>query len=355
MRWLWVLLLFGSLNVAQAAQATCVAESQLSVGDYGRVTPGAANNVREQPNTEAQLVGEIPGGGLFAVIGAAECDDSFVWVEVAYADFTGWTVEANATEYWVEPFEGEIYADAVIQFGYPEGYLDAVVPESVPAQDQMGGFFPARQEYALEFPNNDNPFRWRIIVMRAAEITDEAPHAAESLAKLRALLRDHRDLTGPILELFDPNQPHEGIFLPEDPLFLGARRMLIADAHYVDMQQGQGVAFVTFYAQDLLPVNNEGIFYNYLALTDDGEYFVTMRLPIGAAILPDTYEDFEFPNVDSFGVPVGWAENYGGYRTQTTNELDALAPDDWEPSMDTVDSIVSSILVVGDFKDTDEG
>ena len=261
-------------------------------GDYGRVTPGAANNVREEPSRDAPLVGEIPGGGLFEVIGEAECDDSFVWVEVTYDDFTGWTVEANATEYWVEPFEGEIYTDSVIQFGYPEDYLDAIIPEIVPAQDQMGGYYPERQQYTLEFPDNDIPNRWEIILMHAPAITDDGPTVAESLAKLRALLRDQPDLTGPILESVDPNQPQEDIFLPKDPLFLGARRMMIAAAHYVEMQGGHGVAFVTFYAQDLLPITNEGIFYNFLALTDDGEYVVTVRLPIRAAVLPDTYDDF---------------------------------------------------------------
>ena len=43
-------------------------------------------------------------------------------------------------------------------------------------------------------------------------------------------------------------------------------------------------------------------------------------------------------------------ENYGGYRINITNELDALAPDEWEPSMTTLDGIVSSIQVLQDFE-----
>jgi hypothetical protein len=202
------------------------------------------------------------------------------------------------------------------------------------------------QRYTLDVPDNDIPYRWEIILMHATAVTGDAPSAAESLAKLRALLRDQPDLTGPILETVDPNQPQEDIFLPKDPLFLGARRMMIAAAHYVEMQGGQGVAFVTFYAQDLLPITNEDIFYNYLALTDDGKYWIIARLPVRAAVLPDTYQDFVAAN-PSF--PTNWQANYGGYRTNITNELDALASDQWEPSMDTLDGIVSSIQILQDF------
>lgn len=347
MRWIWVFILLGSFSVVSAAQATCVAESQLSEGGYGRVTPGAANNVRAEPSRTAELVGEIPGGGLFEVIGDTECDDSYVWVEVAYGDFRGWTVEATASEYWVDPFDGAVFTESLIQFAYPEGYLDDVDSLFYPAEDRMGGSYPAMQRYTLEFPDNDIPFRWEIIVMHATAVTEDAPLADESLAKLRSLLRNQPDLTGPLLESVDPNQPQDDIFLPKDPLFLGARRMMIAAAHYVEMQGGRGVAFVTFYAQDLLPITNEDIFYNFLALTDDGEYFITARLPVRAPVLPDTYDDFVAENP---AFPTNWAANYGGYRTNVTNELDALAPEDWEPNMDTLDSIVGSIQILHDFE-----
>ena len=134
----------------------------------------------------------------------------------------------------------------------------------------------------------------------------------------------------------------------------GAQRIFVASPHYVTMQGGEGVAFVTFYAQDAVPITSEDIFYNYLALTDDGQYYVIARLPISTEALPATYDDFVFPNVDSNGVPIRWAENYGGYRTQTASELEALAADDWLPTLDTLDTILSSLRVVGDFENVEE-
>jgi hypothetical protein len=41
--------------------------SRLTIGQTARVTPGSSNNVRVQPATDAEKVGEIPGGSVFTV------------------------------------------------------------------------------------------------------------------------------------------------------------------------------------------------------------------------------------------------------------------------------------------------
>lgn len=352
MRWVGLFLLCFVSNLVTVAQdeTACVVDSRLSVGDFARVTPGEANNVREEPAETAALVGQIPGGGLFEVIGEAVCDDRFVWIEAAYDDFTGWTVEANAESYWVEPVEGEVYADEVIQFVYPEDYLETIRAHWIEPHDQMGGFYPARQAYELTFETDVIVWRRYIFIMHADEISDEAPLALESLAELEVLLEEQPEFNEPVVETTDPNQPPAEIAFPQDPLFLGARRFVVAAPHYIESDEGLGVAFVTFYAQDLLPVTNDSIFYNFLGLAADGEYYLMVRLPIRTEILPDTYDDFEFPNIDQFGVPVGWADSYGSYIADITSQLTSLNPDEWEPSMNVLDDIVRSIQIVGDFE-----
>lgn len=348
MRWICLLLLLSTFNLAIKAQGNCVAESQVEVGAYARVTPGEANNVREQPDANAALVGQIPGNGVFEVIGDAVCDERFVWVEVEYGGFTGWTVEADASSNWVEPFASEVYMDRVLRLVYPEDYLKDIIPESIPARDEMGGFYPARQRYSLVFSEDDIPYRWEIILMRVDEINEEAPLASEALDELRTLLGNPQAFAEPIFETTNPDRQQDDDAFPKDPLFRGAQRMLISSPHLVEMQNGMGVAFVTFYTQALSPVTNDMIFYNYLALTD--EHFVIVRLPIHTSILPDTYEDFEFPQVDSDGIPVGWEENYANYVSETAVQLNALGVNDWEPSMNTLDSILNSIAILQDFE-----
>ena len=78
---------------------------RLIVGSAGRVLPGDANNVRDAASRSGALIGEIPGGEPFDVLGGPVCADSMNWWQVQYGDFTGWTVEGSGSEYWVEPVE----------------------------------------------------------------------------------------------------------------------------------------------------------------------------------------------------------------------------------------------------------
>ena len=88
------------------ARSDCGLESRLAVGDTGRVTPGDANNMRAEPSRDAELVGQIRGGGLFAVTGGAQCAGGFTWLQVEYSGRSGWTVEATGSDYFLEPVNG---------------------------------------------------------------------------------------------------------------------------------------------------------------------------------------------------------------------------------------------------------
>lgn len=86
-----------------AADCPGVLPSRLVVGQLGRVTPGAPNNVRASASLQAQLVGQIPGEGVFTVISGPQCADNMAWWEVDYNGLRGWTVEGQGQSYWTEP------------------------------------------------------------------------------------------------------------------------------------------------------------------------------------------------------------------------------------------------------------
>lgn len=339
-------LLFGGIV---SGQDDCV-ESRLEAGGFGQVTPGDANNVRDAPASSGELVGQIPGGAPFALTeNDPVCAGSRLWVEVSYADFTGWTVEASGTDYWVEPLDGIVYEDDIIRLIYPVDYLTDIESETIPAQDQMGGTYPIRRQYALNIIMDEevHPLVRYISIMPTADITEDAPIAFESLRRLRWFLINQPELVSPILEVYDPEDlPVEEQFLPLDPLYLGARRTFISSAHYVSAAEAEDVAFVTMYSQDILPVYNDGLFFNALLLTNDGDYMITVRLPIRTDEVIDDYRDFDFP--------VNWEDQYAGHIINTTNTLDALSPDDWQPSLDTLTAIAASIYVKGDIPEPDD-
>jgi len=81
--------------------------SRLRIGEQARVTPGAANNMREGASPEAPFVGAIPGEGVFTVLDGPMCDpvNGIAWWYVDYQGTLGWTAEGQGDEYWTEPLE----------------------------------------------------------------------------------------------------------------------------------------------------------------------------------------------------------------------------------------------------------
>ncbi|HEX2906063.1 MAG TPA: SH3 domain-containing protein [Phototrophicaceae bacterium] len=100
------LLGIGSTVLAQEP-TTCdgFLASRLVVGQTGRVTPGSSNNLRAEPSTEAERVGQIPGEGVFTVLEGPVCGENTAWWQVDYGGVVGWTVEGLDGEYWVEPVD----------------------------------------------------------------------------------------------------------------------------------------------------------------------------------------------------------------------------------------------------------
>lgn len=94
----------------------CTLPNRLTVGGYGRVTPGLPNVLRDAPGTQrtganSRVIGEIPGGGVFQVLGGPQCGtDGRWWWQVNYNGVVGWTAEGEgAGTYWVEPYSGGAY------------------------------------------------------------------------------------------------------------------------------------------------------------------------------------------------------------------------------------------------------
>ncbi|MEP7287159.1 MAG: DPP IV N-terminal domain-containing protein [Chloroflexota bacterium] len=81
---------------------------RLSINGHGRVTPGLPNLIntkaaRPSLTPSSRSIGKIPAGGTFSVLDGPVCNDGVMWWKVDYRGTVGWTGEADATGYWVEP------------------------------------------------------------------------------------------------------------------------------------------------------------------------------------------------------------------------------------------------------------
>ena len=79
--------------------------TRLAPYSSARVTPGDPNRLRSDPSTSGAIIGEIPAGETFYVLGGPICDDAngIVWWQVDFNGLVGWTAESLGDTYFVEP------------------------------------------------------------------------------------------------------------------------------------------------------------------------------------------------------------------------------------------------------------
>ena len=108
---------------------------------------------------------------------------------------------------------------------------------------------------------------------------------------------------------------------------------------YLDLPDGgRGMRFIGRFAQDAAPLRNYQLRYLFQGLSADGSRLLVASLPIATAALPD---DNEIASID--GAATG--RDIGAHLAQWTTTFDALAPEEFEPSLETLDKLLQSLNV----------
>jgi hypothetical protein len=124
--------------------------------------------------------------------------------------------------------------------------------------------------------------------------------------------------------------------IPVFPPF-NAQQVLNSQIKHVNFQNGDGVRFVTFFAQNPAPVTNDGLFYTYQGLSADGKSYVTIFWPVRTDALPNTFQDANITNLDE------WVKQYAQYVPETEAKLDALTPEAFTPNLTLLDGLAESV------------
>ena len=116
--------------------------------------------------------------------------------------------------------------------------------------------------------------------------------------------------------------------------------MQIFHSHVKLLESGgmRGVRFVTMYTQWTPPINNEEIFYAYQGLSADGQYWISVLIPVTHAMLP---HDNNIPGED----PYAWANGWDAYLDELLPQFEAQPDDSFAPSLLELDEIVMGIQV----------
>ena len=168
----------------------------------------------------------------------------------------------------------------------------------------------------------------RIFVYPAVDYAQDNPGAAEQINRLNNILAG----ATPLQET-----------LPTVPFF-NAASQIAASIKRISFQSGNGVRWLTQYAQYAAPINNHELFYHFQGLTNDGRNYIIAILPVNAPILPQ--DEKPEATVPEGGVPIPTDVGPNDvYYFSVIEKLNSLAPDAFTPSLVALDALIQSILV----------
>jgi hypothetical protein len=127
--------------------------------------------------------------------------------------------------------------------------------------------------------------------------------------------------------------------LPLLPL-INAAQMFYVQTAVIEFGNGKGIRYITQYAKGITPINNQELFYTFQGLTADGQYWISVVLPISTPIVPG----------DGTTPPAGhsmesFTNNYLTYIADATAQLNTQTPASFTPSITMLDALIRSIVV----------
>jgi hypothetical protein len=141
------------------------------------------------------------------------------------------------------------------------------------------------------------------------------------------------------LKLIIANQSSEGTgelpFLPPQP----AQQIFHSNFKHIEFQNGQGIRYVTQYAQAYVPINNHDAFYTFQGITSDGKTYISLILPVNNPVM----------QADESTIPGGdfnaFSNNYPTYLSGVVSQLNASPDDSFTPNLQLLDEMVQSITL----------
>jgi hypothetical protein len=193
---------------------------------------------------------------------------------------------------------------------------------------------PGHTEFKLEGYLLQEKFHQpKIYVYPAQAFAEQNPNVFENIRRLVNLQAD------PSTQLSSEN-------LPTIPFF-NAGQIFASNMQPIAFQNGQGVRFLTQYAQYFAPVNNTELFYQFQGLTTDGAYYVIAILPVISPVLAETsdpgavlppggvpFPDINDPNAD-----------FQGYYTAVSGLLNASPAEAFAPVLSQMDALIQSMKI----------
>ena len=195
---------------------------------------------------------------------------------------------------------------------------------AVPASDNAP-YWEVLPEYTRvtlqDYPIQSHILKPQIFIYPVQELGEANEGAGQIVASLQTLLQQPAEI---------PNMP----FMP----LYNASQMMHVHVQYLDFTNGQGLRYLTQFAQGFVPINNTELIYTYQGLTSDGKYYV-------AAVLPVTHPSLPADEGVTGNEPPEFSSDFPAYVANVAASLNTQAANTFTPDLTELDAMLSSLEI----------
>jgi len=217
-----------------------------------------------------------------------------------------------------------------VSFSYHPSVASDVTAEILPAEESdISPFetwtFPERVGFDfIDYPYTESSWTPYLVVYPLGDFEADNPGAAQLIGDLWDLLSEQ------------PATPDRRIPVLPPPY---AAQLMHARVGYLTFENGEGIHFLTQYAQDTVPIVNSELVWQFEGLTDDGRYYVGARFPVSSPLLPD-----EMAKVDQ-SQRIAVEENFEGYIEDIERQLAEEPAANFTPDLSLLTATMESVKV----------
>ncbi len=212
-----------------------------------------------------------------------------------------------------------------------------------PDVQQPGGPVPPNTLYAIYNGDNSGSTTWpspdfapnTIRVYRSSGLASYSYQEAQ-FNQLQSLIMERPDLSTYTVVPDDVSQQSQSLPMLNS---VPASQTIRAQPQFIDASGFWGIAYITAYRQDVSPFLSNSFVYTYQGITEDGWLAVSAWFDVTTTLFPEsTPSDFDY---NSFSA------DYATYLQQSVETLNNASPDDFSPSLTTLDALIQSISYLG--------
>lgn len=231
---------------------------------------------------------------------------------------------AEAESHSVPPPDGNEVIYEGIRFVYAPSIASGVDPVSKPSMEDIVGVIPEHIEFIFNgYAWNGSMHTPTIYIYSVDAYRSANEYSGEIIDELNILLQNR------------PAAPDTIPFLP----IWNAGQMFHSNVEYMDFQNGSGVRFLTQYGQAIYPVNNNGLFYTFQGITNDGNWYVAAVLPVANPELPPNGEEPLNGDWEAF------SNNFEAHLNEMAILLESQPDQAFNPNISALDDLIHSLQV----------